>query len=430
VSDTAELLAAAERWYSSGEVDAAVVLHGGDDSVHELVRGVAFIFSFSNVVALRTRNALVLVDTADQNHAFQVRDGLRRWSELRVDTIIFSHGHIDHVSGAPLFDDEADSRGLPRPTVIAQAGVPRRFARYVETARYNSIINRRQSTYAGFSWPDTFRQPDRTYHDALQLEVDGLRIELNAARGETDDHTWVWLPEHRVVCCGDLFMWVVPNAGNPQKVPRYAREWADALRAMATLDADLLLPGHGLPVVGAERVHRVCSDTAELLEALHDQTVAGMNAGLRLSEIVRSVTVPSHLRELPYLQPLFDEPEFIVRNVWRLYAGWWDANPASLKPPSDAEVAVEVAALAGGATRLASRAGELAAAGELRLACYLIEMASLAEPSDGSTHRLRAEIYLRRQAAEASAMARGIFRAAADESLGALEKIESVESRS
>ena len=34
---------------------------------------------------------------------------------------------------------------------------------------------------------------------------------------------------------GDLFIWVFPNAGNPQKVQRYPDDWAVALRKMAVL---------------------------------------------------------------------------------------------------------------------------------------------------------------------------------------------------
>ena len=49
----------------------------------------------------------------------------------------------------------------------------------------------------------------------------------------------------RLLCVGDMFIWVVPNAGNPQKVQRYPLEWARALRAMAALDAEVMLPGHG-----------------------------------------------------------------------------------------------------------------------------------------------------------------------------------------
>src|SRR5262249_31121092 len=81
------------------------------------------------------------------------------------------------------------------------------------------------------------------------------------------------------------------------------------------------------------RVHRALAETAELLESLHDQTVALMNAGARLDDVVHTVRAPAHLLERPYLRPVYDEPEFIVRNVLRLYGGWWGGHPA---PPEAA----------------------------------------------------------------------------------------------
>ena len=60
--------------------------------------------------------------------------------------------------------------------------------------------------------------------------------------------------------------------------------------------------------------------------------------------------------ERPYLQPVYDEPEFVVRTVWRLYGGWWDGNPATLKPAPERALALELAELAGGAGVLADRA--------------------------------------------------------------------------
>jgi alkyl sulfatase BDS1-like metallo-beta-lactamase superfamily hydrolase len=133
---------------------------------------------------------------------------------------------------------------------------------------------------------------------------------------------------------------------------------------------------------------------------------------------VRAVEVPAHLAERPYLQPIYDEPEFIVRNVWRLYGGWWDGDPAALKPPPATELAREVAAMAGGAAALAQRAEERAAAGELALACQLAEWAARAEPQDAGIVEARRKIYRARSEAETSLMARGIFRDAAERKRG------------
>jgi alkyl sulfatase BDS1-like metallo-beta-lactamase superfamily hydrolase len=160
----------------------------------------------------------------------------------------------------------------------------------------------------------------------------------------------------------------------------------------------------------------VLLDTADVLETLAAQTLTLMNEGARLDEVLHTVRAPAHLIDKPYLQPIYDDPEFIVRNVWRLYGGWYDGNPANLKPAPEASVAAEVAALAGGAGALARRARELADAGDLRLAGHLAEWAALAAPDSVEAHAARADVFAARVAAEPSLMAKGIYSWAESES--------------
>lgn len=384
--------------------------------LEEVLDGVGFVPSFANVTAVRTGEGLVLVDTGSAPLAQHVHSQVRRFDPAPLHTAVYSHGHIDHVFGVQVFEQEACDAGWPQPRVVAHEALPRRFDRYVLTAGYNQVVNRRQFSMPDLTWPREYRYPDQTYRDRLDLTVGDVAFRLTHCRGETDDHTWTWLPSRRVLCCGDLFIWASPNAGNPQKVQRYPREWAAGLREMAALDAELMLPGHGWPVVGADRVRQALTDTAQLLEHLHDETVAMMNDGARLDDIVHTVRAPQALLDKPYLRPVYDEPEFVVRNVWRLYGGWYDGDPAHLKPAPAARLAAELADLAGGAARLADRARELAGTGELRLAGHLAELAVQASPGDAGLHAVRAEVFGRRAREEASTMARGVFAWAARES--------------
>ena len=378
-----------------------------------LAEGLAFLPSFANVTAFETSDGLVLVDTGGYVIAPQVHEQIRAWSDLPLHTAVYSHGHVDHVFGVPHFEGENGARPA---RVVAHENVPRRFDRYALTAGYNGAINARQFQLPELAFPTEFRYPDETYRSELALEIGGERFELHHAKGETDDHTWTWMPSRRVLCCGDLFIWATPNAGNPQKAQRYPRDWAAALREMAELGAETMLPGHGLPVVGEERVRAALTDTAALLESLVDQTLELMNRGEPLDRVVQAVRAPQELVDKPYLKAIYDEPEFIVRNLWRLYGGWYDGNPARLKPAPDARLAQELAAMAGGAERLAERARELSDVGESRLAGHLAQLAWLAKPQSHQTRETRAEIYERRADEEQSTMARGVFAWAAAES--------------
>lgn len=370
----------------------------------------AFVSSFANATAFETDAGLVLVDTGSFLLSHQVHVTVRSFTKRPLHTAVYTHGHVDHCFGVERYEAE---QGSPA-RVVAHERVPARFERYRLTHGYNACINARQFRTPA-SWPDSFRAPDVTYASTLDLDVGGERFELRHAQGETDDATWVWVPSRAVVCVGDLFIWATPNAGNPQKVQRYPREWAEALRAIAELPAEVLCPGHGPPIFGRDRVRRALTETAELLESLVEQTLAIMNDGGTLEDALASVRAPAELLMRPYLRPIYDEPEFVVRNIWRLYGGWWDGDPSHLKPARARVLALEIAALAGGARRLADRATELASSGDLALACHLAEAAWLAAPDDRGVARVRADVYTRRSRAETSLMARGIFSTAARE---------------
>jgi alkyl sulfatase BDS1-like metallo-beta-lactamase superfamily hydrolase len=285
----------------------------------------------------------------------------------------------------------------------------------VETAGYNGIINSRQFGMR-VKWPTDPLTPTLTYSERMDVQVGELELRLVHARGETDDHTWVFLPESRVLCTGDLFIWAAPNAGNPQKVQRFAIEWATALRQMAALEPEVLLPGHGLPVMGASRVREALLDTARYLESLYSQTLAAMNEGATIYEILEHVRPPEELATKPYLKPVYDEPDFIVRNIFRCLGGWYSGVPSELKPAPRRQQAREIAELAGGVSRLLARAHACLEAGDLAMACHLVDWAADAEPESGEVHALRVQVYAARVRAEPSTMSRGIFAAAARDS--------------
>jgi len=416
-----EVMELAERAWQ-GELEKTQV-HPGRALVgfEELAPGLGFMSAFSNVGVVATEDGLVFLDTSSFFHATKLHEAVRGWSDAPVHTAVYTHGHVDHVFGLAPFEAEARERGDPATWVLAHHACPERFDRYALTQGYNAIVNQRQFGFPEPVFPKTFRRPDETVGAAHALEVGEVAIELHHDKGETDDHLWAWIPSQRALYTGDLFIWASPNCGNPQKVQRYPREWAQALRRMQALDAEWLLPGHGPPIAGAARVRQALGEAAELLETLVDQTLALMNQGARLDDVVHGVELPEALLARPYLRPSYDDPRFIVRNLWRLYGGWYDGNPAHLMPAPERDLAATLAELAGGAGALAERAEALAEAGRLDLACHLAELASRAAPGDAGVHRVRAAVFGLRAQGETSLMARGIYRAAARDSEAAAE---------
>jgi alkyl sulfatase BDS1-like metallo-beta-lactamase superfamily hydrolase len=262
--------------------------------------------------------------------------------------------------------------------------------RYKLTQGLNSIVQGQQFNHPGYIYPVGHRQPDQVYDDALSLVIGGERIELLHGRGETDDATFVWLPDRRILASGDFVIWMFPNAGNPRKVQRYAAEWAAALRHMERLEPEIVIPGHGPVIFGKDRAAQVLRDGAAVLEHLVRESLALINQGDTLDQVLHTVTAPAEYLSKPYLRAKYDDPEFLVRAIYHLYAGWFDGNPAHLKPARSADLAMELARLAGGADRLAERAAVLAEQGNTRLAAHLAEFAGEAAPDDGAVQATRA----------------------------------------
>lgn len=384
---------------------------------HEVADGVAFYKDFVNVTGVRTDSGLVMIDTGSYspNQHMRCFKAIRAHYPELLTTAVYTHGHIDHAYGIPPWLQEIRDRNAAYPQIIGHENVAPRMDRYSETEGYNRTVNERQFGIT-MHWPTDPVKPTLEFRESLELEVGGTRLRLFHCRGETDDHTWVFLPEQRVLCTGDLFIWAAPNAGNPQKVQRYAIEWARGLRQMATLKPAVLLPGHGVPVYGEERVREALETTAAYLESLYDQTLSLLNQGARIYDIIETVTVPEELAAKSWLQPVYDEPEFIVRNIVRHLGGWYTGVPSELKPAPRAQLSGAIVDLAGGLMPFLEKTRALLDAGQLEVAAHLADYAIDATPDSGEVKALRGEIYRRLSHQAPSTMSKGIYNAATRES--------------
>ena len=415
----ADLLALSSRVIDSGVVDEPI--NRITNELSEVADGLAIVESFSHSVVIDAGDGLVAFDASHARHGADIVRAIQGWRSTPVSHLVYTHGHTDHVGGGTDFANAYDEM-----SVVGHRNVAERFDRYRYTNDWNVLINARQfgGVRGDFGMgegrpdfiPPTTPEPDHVVDDDDTITVGDQTIELHHARGETDDHLWGWVPERKWVFTGDFVIWNFPNAGNPQKVQRYPIEWAAALREMIARGPELLLPAHGLPIEGRDRIALVLGDIAEALEHLVSEVVQMMNAGEVLDTIVHSVHVPDDVLAKPYLRPLYDEPEFVVRNIWRQFGGWWDGAPSRVKPSPDAVLANELADLVGGATVLIDRAISVSASGDHRLACHLADLAGWAAPNDAAVHTQRASIYRTRRSTEHSLMAKGIFAAAARES--------------
>ncbi len=365
-----------------------------------------------NVCIIESREGVAIFDAGLPFLGPRIVEELRSLTDKPVLYVIYGHGHADHAFGTPFILQDAEKRGHPRPSIVAHKAVPRRFDRYRRTLPYQERINRAQfqipENVPAFPWEYVY--PDEIVQEESTIKLGDVTLELRHARGETDDHLWLWIPERRTACVSDFWIWSCPNLGNPFKVQRYTLEWAEALEEIAGHAPEVMLPGHGSPLVGSGKITEACLTVSRALRCLDQQVVNMLNEGKWPEEILRSFRWPEEFSSSPYLAPIYGHPYFVVQALLREYHGWYDGNPSHLFPSPEAEVAREILALVEGEERVLERSRILAGEGRLQLALHLLDLILAA----GSRRRneageLKAEILENMAEKEPSLIARNIL---------------------
>ena len=340
----------------------------------------------SNAYLLTTGAGRVIINTGMGFEGPVHRANFDAVDSSPVRYIIFTQGHVDHVGGLDSVRD-ADT------TVVAQANwtlwrddnerlIPYRASRsafaFQDTlADGIQEIQRRLGTkrLAGQSVPVV----DVDFEDALSLEVGGRRMELiSVPGGETNDSLVVFLPEERICLCGNVFG---PLFGHiPNLVTMRGDRYRDALTAIASVDRvrelrpELLVTGHFEPIAGADRIDAELTRLRDAIQYVHDQTVAGMNAGKDVRTLMREISLPPEYE----VGQGYGKVAWDVRAIWENYSGWFHhESTTELYPVGFDAVTADVVELAG-ADALVERARGHLTAGRPVHAIHLAELV----PSD------------------------------------------------
>ena len=382
----------------------------------ELAENLLGLKGIAGFYIIDTKDGLVMIDSGSHLDIDSAYNEIKKWRpEDDVKAAIFTHHHVDHIFGTQRFDKEANKSNRKRPIVYSHELLPDHLDRYKKTLGWNTAINRRQFAInvPHFKWPEEYRYPDITYGDKTSFTLGDCTFELFHGRGETDDHTWVFVPERKILAPGDLFIWAVPNGGNPQKVQRYVSDWSKALKQMMKKDAEIMIPGHGFPIFGKERIQEALSTTAYFLENLEDETLRLMNQGKSLNEVFHQVKIPTKIQKKPWLRPVYDDPKFLIKMIWKRYGGWWDGEYDRLLPDTRENEAKEWVDLCGGIDLIIDKALENLSKKKFELAAHLIEVAYYADKQNKKLHTARKEIYSAFSKVQDSSMARNILNHAA-----------------
>lgn len=171
--------------------------------------------------------ALIYDTHVSVEHACFVRRCLERKDATRF-TVVLSHWHLDHVAGTALF---ADSE------IIASERTRELLSQHKESIERGEL--------EGPPAIDPLILPTSVFSDRVEIALGRLEVHLTHTNIHSDDATVAWIPERRVLLCGDTMEDTVTYVDEPQNLDEHLAN----LERLRKLGSDRILPNHGDPDV-------------------------------------------------------------------------------------------------------------------------------------------------------------------------------------
>ena len=304
-------------------------------------------YAASNVHFLVGTDGVVVIDTTETTQAAKnILSDFRKISELPINTIIYTHSHRDHISGAIVFAEGRDveiiasdnftsdliavDNSRPAPNAVLGARTKRQFGIGLPHGELVSLgVGPSKRPMQGLG--AGYIEPTVRFKDTIQIIREGFELEFAKAPGETPDHQIVWLASKRILFSGDNFYHSFPNLYAIRGTPyRDFDAWADTMDQLMAYEAEILAPGHTNPVIGAANVRQVLTDYRDAIRYVVAETARGMNEGLDPVSIATNLRLPDELAQKPYLKEFYGHIGYASRAYFEGTLGWFDGNPTSL----------------------------------------------------------------------------------------------------
>lgn len=375
----------------------AAIAWKADRPAEWLNTSVAMDRATSNAYLIPGDDGDVVINTGTAVQGEQIRKNFEALigRPLKVTHIVFTQSHPDHTGGWQYFADEGVETIVQRKfeRICAERKLMGRFFGRRNAKVLAALIPPGDTGAYWFEARDP--APLTEFSDTHDFTVSGRDYRLlSIPSGETLDALAVWMPQDKTLFFGNwagAIMGASPNFYTARgDRDRSIVFWLEECQMMIELGAEMLVTGHDDPIIGVDAVRAHLTKLRDAVQYLHDETVAGMNEGKTLPELMAEIALPPHLVLRDGRGPV----NWYVRAIWEEYAGWFRQERTSelyATPPS--AVWPEVVALAGGAGVLAERAQTHLGAGDVEKALHLIEMATVAAPDDRMVRETELAIY-------------------------------------
>lgn len=351
---------------------------------------------FGNTFMVITSDGNVIIDTSLAANAPRHKRLLQAVNSGPVKYIILTHAHGDHTGGVSLWR-ETDTQVIAQEEHFEFVNYQYRLRGLFagrNAAQFPGLQGGRQANQQANVQPmvtevDNYGatiQPTVMFDEEYSFTLGGLTFEILHTPGETYDHLSVWIPELKAVFVGDNFYGSFPNIYTLRGTkPRWALDYVNSLDRILALGPELLIPSHGDPLYGNAVIEQAVGKYRDAIAYVHDETVAGMNAGKDVFTLMQEIELPSDLN----VGEGYGTIAWTVRGIFEGYMGWFDGNPATMYAVPPADVYPDLVELAGGADAVAVLAQGYLAADDAIRALHAADIALQAEPDNVTALEVR-----------------------------------------
>ena len=377
-----------------GTHGAAVDLIKRPIEVREVAENIHYATGVGNTIMITTSEGVVLFDTGlviqSANQLQILKDTV---SDADVRYIILSHSHADHIGGTRFWMDEGTD-------IIAHQNFEEEQRYLSELQPYQYDRNRTL-----FPWMPAWEDrpdialmryggivPTITVDDweTYAFTLGGIEFQVIGAPGaEGADNAVLWLPQQKVLISGDFFGPQFPQFPNiftmrGEKV-RKPVEYIKSLDRLIALNPDVILPSHLDPTIGAEKIRKGMQRIRDAVQYVHDETIAGMNAGKTVNQLMKEIKLPPNLE----LVQNHGRVDWAVKSIWEYYMGWFRfESTTELYPIPAQDVYADLAQIAGN-ENLIALANNYLIQGEPVKTLHITEIALAGDPQNSSALALR-----------------------------------------
>lgn len=360
--------------------------------VRKLTENVFQARGVANTQVIATSDGHVVFDTGLPTQAAKQR---RLLSELLpegpITHVILSHSHQDHIGGTRYWaEDETE--------IVAHRAFAEEHRYLLDLQDYLWSRNRMLFPFMPESPPKTGPfayggiEPTLVVDEGLPLrfEQGGVRFEVLSTPGaEGLDNICLWLPDEKILFSGDTFGPNFPQFPNVftmrgEKV-RKPIEYIASLEELIALEIEMIIPSHQDPILGREQIRADLIRMRDAVRYVHDKTIAGMNAGRSVHELMAAIELPPELA----LPQIHGRVSWAVKSIWEYYATWFHFDSTTeLYAVPVSSIQPELAKLAG-VDAITDLAALHLRAGESLEALHLLEVALAGAPGHSRALEIR-----------------------------------------